>query len=278
MGYTLEQIIRMTEGRNTFDTIEFMQAMEDHLSSLRYARMIQQALIPDTSFLQGILKDHFVIYLPKDIVSGDFYYAYQNAGYTIIATGDCTGHGVPGALLSILGISFLNEILQVKTVPRANRILNRMREKVMVALDQKGKDYEKKDSIDIALCVYEPFRGVLQYAGANRPLMLVRDGVLKEYRPDKMPIGVAPLEEVSFTNHRIEVKEGDLVYLFSDGYPDQFGWETNKKFKINRFRELLVSVSGLSMTKQKDHIENTFLEWMGKSMQVDDVTVLGFEI
>lgn len=268
----------MTAGKEAFDTIEFMQAMEDHLSSLRYARMIQQALIPDTSFLQGILKDHFVIYLPKDIVSGDFYYAYQNAGYTIIATGDCTGHGVPGALLSILGISFLNEILQVKTVPRANRILNRMREKVMVALDQKGKDYEKKDSIDIALCVYEPFRGVLQYSGANRPLMLVRDGELKEYRPDKMPIGVAPLEEVSFTNHRIEVQEGDLVYLFSDGYPDQFGWETNKKFKINRFRELLVSVSGWSMAKQKDHIENTFLEWKGKSMQVDDVTVLGFEI
>ena len=122
---------------------------------------------------------------------------------------------------------------RLRAVPRANRILNRMREKVMDALDQKGEDYEKKDSIDIALCVYEPFRGVLQYSGANRPLMLVRDGELKEYRPDKMPIGVAPLEEVSFTNHRIEVQEGDLIYLFSDGYPDQFGWETNKKFKIN---------------------------------------------
>ena len=268
----------MAETRGSFDTIEFMQAMEDHLSSLRYARMIQQALIPDTSVLQGILKDHFVIYLPKDIVSGDFYYAYQNAGYTIIATGDCTGHGVPGALLSILGISFLNEILQVRVVPRANRILNRMREKVMDALDQKGEDYEKKDSIDIALCVYEPFRGVLQFAGANRPLILVRDGVLKEYKPDKMPIGVAPVEEVSFTNHRIEVQEGDRVYMFTDGYPDQFGWETNKKFKITRFRDLLRSVSGWNLERQRENIENTFHEWKGKSVQVDDVTVFGFEI
>lgn len=268
----------MTEGRGNFDTIEFVQAMEDHLSSLRYARMIQQALIPDTSVLSGILKDHFVIYFPKDIVSGDFYYAYQNAGYTIIATGDCTGHGVPGALLTILGISFLNEILQVRVVPRANRILNRMREKVMEALDQKGADFEKKDSIDIALCVYEPFRGVLQYSGANRPLIMVRDGELFEYKPDKMPIGVAPLEEVSFTNHRIEVKEGDKIYLFSDGYPDQFGWETNKKFKITQFRELLRSVHDMSMERQKEHIEKTFLEWKGKSMQVDDVTVFGFEI
>lgn len=268
----------MTEGRGNFDTIEFVQAMEDHLSSLRYARMIQQALLPDTNVLSGILKDHFVIYLPKDIVSGDFYYAYQNAGYTIIATGDCTGHGVPGALLTILGISFLNEILQVRVVPRANRILNRMREKVMDALDQRGVDFEKKDSIDIALCVYEPFRGVLQYAGANRPLVMVRNGELREYKPDKMPIGVAPLEEVSFTNHRIEVEEGDKIYLFSDGYPDQFGWEMNKKFKITRFRDLLKSVSHMKMDKQKENIEKTFNEWKGKSMQVDDVTVFGFEI
>ncbi len=268
----------MNEERGSLDSIEFAQAMDDHLSSLRYARMIQQALMPDSLLLSGILKDYFVVYLPKDIVSGDFYFAYQNGGYIIIAAGDCTGHGVPGALLSILGISFLNEILQIRVVPRANRILNQMREKVMNALNQRGDELEKKDSIDIALCVYEPFRGVLQYAGANRSLILIRDGSLKEYKPDKMPIGIAPLEEASFTNHRIEVEEGDNIYLFSDGYPDQFGWETNKKFKINKFRELLLSVSGLTMQKQKEHIEKTFLEWRGKATQIDDVIVLGFEI
>ena len=107
---------------------------------------------------------------------------------------------------------------------------------------------------------------------------MVRDGVLSEYTPDKMPIGVAPVEEVSFTNHRIEVEEGDRLYLFTDGYPDQFGWETNKKFKITRFRDLLRSVSGMSMERQREHIEKIFHEWKGRSVQVDDVTVFGFEI
>lgn len=268
----------MAGARGKTDAVMFLQAMDDHLSSLRYAGMIQQALMPAPDLLSGILKDHFVFYLPKDIVSGDFYYAYQNAGYTIIAAGDCTGHGVPGALLSILGISFLNEILQVRVVPRANRILNRMREKVMDALDQKGAETEKKDSIDIAICVYEPARGVMQYSGANRPMIMIRNRQLAEFKPDKMPIGVAPLEEVSFTNHRIEVKEGDSFYLFSDGYPDQFGERTNKKFKYKQFRELLLSVQGRSMAEQKEMIENTYYEWKGKTVQIDDILILGFEI
>jgi serine phosphatase RsbU (regulator of sigma subunit) len=268
----------MTGERGNMDAVMFMQAMDDHLSSLRYAGMIQRALMPDPDLIPGILKDSFVFYLPKDIVSGDFFYVHQNSGYIIIAAGDCTGHGVPGALLTILGISFLNEILQLRVVPRANRILNRMREKVMEALDQKGAEAEKKDSIDIALCVYEPFRGVLQFAGANRPMILIRDGILKEFKPDKMPIGVAPLEEKSFTNHRIEVEKGDSIYLFSDGYPDQFGEVTNKKFKYRQFRELLLSIQGKPMAEQKDVIESTFHEWKGKTIQIDDILILGFEI
>lgn len=268
----------MNRGISDFDSVLFAQAMDEYLSSLRYASMIQRSLMPDTSFLSGIVKDHFIFYLPKDYVSGDFYYAYQNAGYTIIAAGDCTGHGVPGALLSILGISFLNEILQARTVPRANRILNRMREKVMDALDQRGKEYEQKDSIDIALCVYEPGRSLVQFSGANRPLIMVSDDKLKEIKPDKMPIGVAPLEEVSFTNHSIDVKPGDRFYMFSDGYPDQFSEETNKKFKIKNFRQLISYVSGWSMDRQKEHIENIFNDWKGSAIQVDDVLVMGFEI
>jgi serine phosphatase RsbU (regulator of sigma subunit) len=268
----------MSAIKGSKEAVLFLQAMDDHLSSLRYAGMIQQALMPAPDLLSSILKDHFVFYLPKDIVSGDFYYAYQSSGYTIIAAGDCTGHGVPGALLSILGISFLNEILQLKVVPRANRILNRMREKVMDALDQKGAETEKKDSIDIALCVYEESRGVLQYSGANRPMIMIRDRKLTEFKPDKMPIGVAPLEEVSFSNHRIEVRPGDSFYLFSDGYPDQFGEESNKKFKYKQFRELLLSIQGHTMTEQKEIIENTYYEWKGKTVQIDDILILGFEI
>lgn len=268
----------MNTGIRDFDSVLFAQAMDEHLSSLRYASMIQRSLMPDTSFLSGILKDHFIFYQPKDYVSGDFYYAYQNGGYTIIAAGDCTGHGVPGALLSILGISFLNEILQARPVPRANRILNRMREKVMDALDQRGKEYEQKDSIDIALCVYEPNSSIIQFSGANRPLIKVSDGKLDEIKPNKMPIGVAPLEEVSFTNHCIKVKEGDRFYIFSDGYPDQFSEDTNKKFKIKNFRQLILHVAEWSMDRQKEHIEKIFHEWKGSAIQVDDVLVMGFEI
>ncbi len=268
----------MIEERGSFDTVMFLQAMDEHISSLRYAGMIQRALMPGDDIIKNILKDHFVFYLPKDIVSGDFYYVHQGTGYIIIAAGDCTGHGVPGALLSILGISFLNEILQTRDVPRANRILNRMREKIMDALDQKGAESEKKDSIDIGLCVYEPYRGVLQFAGANRPLIMIRDGELSEIKPDKMPIGVAPLEEVSFSNHRIETRENDRFYLFSDGYPDQFGESTNKKFKYKKFRELLLSISGMPMESQREELESAFYDWKGKTMQIDDILILGFEI
>jgi len=247
-------------------------------ASINYASRIQEAILPGDDVLSEYLDDYFVMFRPKDIVSGDFYFVREQYGKILVVAADCTGHGVPGALLSILGISFLNEILQSRSVPRANRILNRMREKVMDALDQRGKEYEQKDSIDIALCVYEPNRSVIQFAGANRPLIMVSDDKLKEIKPDKMPIGVAPLEEVSFTNHRIDVKPGDRFYMFSDGYPDQFSEETNKKFKIKNFRQLISYVSGWTMDRQKEHIENIFNDWKGSAIQVDDVLVMGFEI
>lgn len=268
----------MSRDRGDNLNASYSYGMSDHLSGLRYAVMIQQALMPTPEQLSSLLADNFVFFRPRDIVSGDFYYAVSAGEYIIIAAGDCTGHGVPGALLSILGISFLNEILQMRVVPRANRVLNRMREKMMEALNQKGVIAEKKDSIDIALCVIEPMYGVIQYAGANRPLIMVRDGRINEFKPDKMPIGIAPMEETSFTNHRIEIKPGDNFYLFSDGYIDQFGGEMNKKFKSRKFRELLLSLQGKTMKNQLDIVEKSFDDWKGSGPQVDDVLIFGFEI
>lgn len=268
----------MAGDRGSTRNASYNDGMNDHLSGLRYAQMIQQALMPPPEQLSSLLKNHFVFFRPRDIVSGDFYYAATAGEYIIIATGDCTGHGVPGALLSILGISFLNEIIQIKAVPRANRILNRMREKMMVALNQKGVVAEKKDSIDIAICVIEPMHGIIQYAGANRPLIMIRNGRIKEFKPDKMPIGIAPLEERSFTNHRIELEADDSFYLFSDGYIDQFGGERNKKFKSGKFRELLLSLQDKPMNMQLGIIEKTFYDWKGSSPQVDDILIFGFEI
>jgi serine phosphatase RsbU (regulator of sigma subunit) len=254
------------------------QEMNDHLASLRYAGMIQHALMPDPDLLRGSLKDFFVLFLPRDIVSGDFYYAFCDKKKMCIAAGDCTGHGVPGALMSILGIGFLNEILQSGVNLKANRILNLMREKVMKALNQTGEGVETKDSIDIGLCIIDCVTGNLQFSGANRPVIMVRNGELTEYKPDKMTIGIAPLKEIPFKNINIDTLPGDSFYLFSDGFADQFGELTDKKFKYKNFKRLLESVANLPMAQQKEHFEKAFIEWKGNAQQIDDVLVFGFQL
>jgi serine phosphatase RsbU (regulator of sigma subunit) len=254
------------------------QGMNDHKASLRYAGMVQHALMPNPEILKGYLKDFFILLLPRDIVSGDFYYAYCNKQKMCIAAGDCTGHGVPGALMSILGISLLNEVMQSGINLRANRILNLMREKVMKALNQTGKSRETKESIDIGLCMVDCLSGKMQYSGANRPLILIRNGELIEYKPDKMTIGIAPLKETPFTNINIDTIPGDSFYLFSDGFSDQFGEITDKKFKYKNFKRIIESVAGLPMIQQKENIETAFNEWKGSAQQIDDVLVFGFQL
>ena len=254
------------------------QGMDDHMASLRYAGIIQKALMPEPEMLKGLFKDYFVLFLPRDIVSGDFYYVLRSRQHLCIAAGDCTGHGVPGALLSILGISFLNDILQSKGDLKANRILNLMREKVMKALHQTGEKAGTKDSIDVGLCIYDSVTAKLQYSGANRPLIIVRKGELIEYKPDKMTIGLAPLREHPFTNQIIETLPGDTFYLFSDGYADQFGELTDKKFKHKQLKRVITSVAGLPLKRQKEILESTFKDWKGREQQVDDVLVFGFQL
>jgi len=271
----------MKEGtQNSQDLVSLVQnqVLDDHFSSLRYAGIIQKALMPDHDTLKGILKDFFVLFLPRDIVSGDFYYVLRNRQHVCVAAGDCTGHGVPGALLSILGISFLNDVLQSKSGFKANRVLNLMREKVMKALHQTGERSITMDSIDVALCILNTENGMMQFAGANRPLFMVRDGELFEYKPDKMTIGLAPLREQTFTNQVIETRTGDCFYLFSDGYSDQFGEMTDKKFKQKNLKKVISSVAAFPMSRQREVLESTFLDWKGKAQQVDDVLVFGFTI
>lgn len=270
----------MNDDQNNPDLLSMLhnEVLDDHFASLRYAGIIQNSLMPDNDVLKGCLKDFFVLFLPRDIVSGDFYYVLRNRDYICIAAGDCTGHGVPGALLSILGISFLNEILQSRCDLRPNRILNQMREKVMKALHQTGERAITKDSIDIGLCIVDTVRGTLQFSGANRPLIMVRNGELDEFRPDKMTIGLAPLVEHPFTSQTIDLLPGDTFYLFSDGYSDQFGEQTDKKFKQKNLKRVINSVSGLPMAQQKEVLENTFMEWKGNTQQVDDVMVFGFKL
>lgn len=265
---------------NNADLVSLVQnqVLDDHFASLRYAGIIQKALMPDYETLKGLLKDFFVLFLPRDIVSGDFYYVMRCRNCLVLAAGDCTGHGVPGALLSILGISFLNDILQGRQEIKANRILNMMREKVMKALHQTGSRSVTMDSIDIGLCIVDTNEGKMQFSGANRPLFMVRHGELVEFKPDKMTIGVAPIQEHSFTNQNIDICRGDSFYLFSDGYPDQFGELTDKKFKQKSLKQVISSVSGLPMAQQKEALERNFMEWKGRTQQVDDVLIFGFQI
>ena len=247
------------------------------MASLKYASFIQRAVLPNEKYLENTLSDHFILHKPRDIVSGDFYYCSRKEELIILAAGDCTGHGVPGALMSIMGVSFLNEILSARGPCKPGRILNLLRERVMNALHQRGEELENKDAMDMALCVFDPTTSELQYAGANNPLYHIRNRVLTEIKADKMPVGINAIEEESFTNHSLQLKPGDIVYIFSDGYPDQFGGPRNKKFKYGPLKELLITISDKPMEKQREELDQVIESWKGDEPQVDDILVFGIK-
>ena len=256
---------------------ELLEQRKELLASLKYASLIQKAIFPDFAYLDKILHEYFVLHLPRDIVSGDFYYATKKDEYLIVAAGDCTGHGVPGALMSIMGTSFLNEILSGKGPWKASRILNLLRERVMKALHQKGEEEENKDAIDMSLVVFNEETGELQYSGANNPLYHFRSGKLTEVKADKMPVGVDAIEEQSFTNNLLQLISEDMVYIFSDGFADQFGGEKNKKFKYGPFKKLLQEISQKDLHSQKEQLMKVLTEWKGKNEQVDDILIFGIK-
>jgi len=251
---------------------------QDHESSesLRYASYIQQAIFPSSSLIDRLIPDNFVFYQPREVVSGDFYYVSRKNDLLIVGVGDCTGHGVPGALMSILGITFLNEIIAHGSFSSTGSILNQMREHVMEALCQTGNDTERKDGIDLALCIIDPKNNMLSFAGAFNPVYIVRDQNLVEIAGDMMPVGVGAEEELCFTSHLYELNNNDVIYLFTDGFVDQFGGPSNRKYKYKPFRELLTQISHLPMQDQKSKIEQTFNHWKGNLQQLDDVLVFGF--
>jgi serine phosphatase RsbU (regulator of sigma subunit) len=244
--------------------------------SLRYASSIQQAIFPSTTQITRLLPESFIFYQPRDIISGDFYYVNKRNEKLIVGVGDCTGHGVPGALMSIMGVTFLNEIIAHGSFSNAGSILNLMREHVMDALCQTGDENERKDGIDLALCVIDPKTNILSFSGAFNPVYIVRDSKLVEITGDMMPVGVDAVEELCFTSHLYQLNHNDTIYLFTDGFADQFGGPDNRKFKYKPFRNLLCEISGLSMDDQKLTIEKTFNNWKGNLKQLDDVLIFGF--
>ncbi len=253
---------------------------EKIMDSITYARRIQNAVLPRKKILADSLKDYFIFFRPRDIVSGDFYWSTKIENKLLIAAADSTGHGVPGAFMSMLGISFLNEIVSKMPYDKieAHTILNQLRENVKKSLHQTGKEGEAKDGMDIAFCVVDLEINKLQYAGAHNPLLIVRNNEIVQYRADDMPIGIFYNEKESFTNHVIDIEPNDRFYIFSDGYPDQFGGERGRKFMIKRFKQMLIEIHQLPMNEQEKILDTRFKEWKNGTRQIDDVLVMGFEV
>ncbi|MFH0843205.1 MAG: AAA family ATPase [Bacteroidota bacterium] len=247
-------------------------------SSIRYASRLQKALLPPDEELIRLLPSSFILSKPKDIVSGDFYWFTRKDDKIIIAVADCTGHGIPGAFMSILGISFLNEIINKAITIRANELLNQLSGQVIKSLHQTGKNVETRDGMEMGLCVFDFGKQKLQYSGASRSLYLIRDNELKEHRGDSMPIGFYEKEDQSFTNTEILFQKNDIIYLFTDGYIDQFGGIERKTFRSANFKKLLIHIHNLPLIQQKEELEKKYEEWRGDIDQVDDILIIGIKI
>ncbi len=248
-------------------------------ASINYGSRIQHAILPHREILKDCFSDAFILNKPRNIVSGDFYWWNKIGNRIIVTVGDCTGHGVPGAFLSILGISFLNEIAYEIKELHANTILNLLREKVITTLNQQDYGHRMSDGMDLSLIIYDMTTSELEYAGANNPLYIIRDNKLEEIKADRMPIGWYIDTETPFENQHIKLQEGDYLYLFSDGYMDQFGGEHGKKLLARNFKKLLQKASEReSMEEQKEFLDNRFTKWIGDNNQIDDIMVLGLKI
>lgn len=259
---------------------EIAHHQKEIMDSIYYAKRIQNALLPISSNIAKVLPEHFILFKPRDIVSGDFYYFKQVNHFAVIVAADCTGHGVPGAFMSMLGSAYLNEII-VKNQDElvAGKILDLLRSYIIESLHQTGRFDEAKDGMDIALCVLDTDTKKLQYAGAFNPMFLVRDGVIEEYRADRMPIGIHDFVDIGFTTYDVDMQVNDIVYIFSDGYASQFGGKTGKKFMNSRFKKLLEEISGSPMSEQREILDEKIENWMGGVYdQVDDILIIGFKI
>lgn len=258
------------------DTISKQQ--NELIDDYKYASYIQNAVMPENETMLNYFNSNFIFNQPKNIVSGDFYWISKKNQAKIICVGDCTGHGISGALMTMAGIAFLNEIINDKNIIEPDSILNELRKRVIKLLNQKGNIGEASNGMDLSICIVNENSNKLEYAGANNPIYIVRDKKnIEILKADRMPIGIHINYEKPFTKKEVYLEKGDLIYLFSDGYADQFGGENGHKFRYDQFQKLIISMAPTSMSQQKETIVNTFNEWKGAFEQVDDVLVIGIE-
>jgi ligand-binding sensor domain-containing protein/serine phosphatase RsbU (regulator of sigma subunit) len=254
------------------------EKQQEIISSINYAQRIQNAVLTGSDVWSKISKDYFIVFKPRDIVSGDFYWAHLLPnGRAVFTVADCTGHGVPGGFMSMLGNSFLNEIVVENKIFKADEILNRLRDKVINALEQKGHQ-QQKDGMDMALCVWNKMDNTLEFAGANNGIYLLRNNELLEYKGNKMPIGLYLDETPPFKSQTIKLEKNDLIYMSSDGFPDQFGGPKGKKFKYKQLEEILVEINDLQMKEQSKILSDRIEAWKSGFEQTDDICLLGIKI
>jgi serine phosphatase RsbU (regulator of sigma subunit) len=271
---TLEQKVIERTAQLHEQKVIIEEKNKEIVDSINYAQRIQQALLPNDSEFKMHFTDSFVLFKPKDIVSGDYYWIANTAHYIFYATADCTGHGVPGGFMSMLGTSFLNELVNEKQIYEPAEILNQLREKVMQALKQTGSVGENKDGMDLVLCRVNRNKTKLVYAAANNGFYLVRNGNISEYKPDKMPIGHYA-EMKPFSQHVVTLEPGDRIYTFTDGYADQFGGPKGKKFKYSSLNKLILDYSTRSMGEQCQLLSTAYEQWKNGFEQTDDVCIIG---
>ena len=279
----LESVLFVSHDMTEFKKIEadIKDKNKKISDSINYAQRIQSSLLPDTGFIQKYFTRSFIFYRPKDVVSGDFPWFLQKGDNIYVAAVDCTGHGVPGALLSFIGYFLLNNIVSADPDLSAAEITEQLHQEVRKTLKQDQEGSKGRDGMDLALCKIDPEKQVLEFCGAHRPLFLVREGELLEYQGSRKGIGGAPLprkKEKSFENNTIEYQKGDKIFIFSDGLPDQLGGLERKKFQPRRVREALTQDPNYTMAHFARYFPRAFYEWMGNEKQVDDVLLIGIEL
>jgi serine phosphatase RsbU (regulator of sigma subunit) len=248
------------------------------MADIRYASRIQHAILPSIEFINKNMHEYFILHQPKSHVSGDFYWVSCLENKRIIAVGDCTGHGLSGALMHMVGSVYLNGIISNGNFETASDILEQLRDHIMKSLNQTGETGETQDGLDISLCIIDCEDKKMQFAGANNPVYVIKNKELTEIKGDRMPVGIHINFDKPFTNHIIDLESNDQIYLFSDGYADQFGGPRGKKFRYKQFKELLVNISHEPMNIQKEILNNVHDKWRGSLEQIDDILVFGIKI
>ncbi|MCX6294511.1 MAG: SpoIIE family protein phosphatase, partial [Bacteroidetes bacterium] len=259
---------------------EIIEESNKHITdSIKYAKRIQEAFLPSENSVTEHLKNAFVLYKPKDIVSGDFYWIERKENKILFAVVDCTGHGVPGAFMSIIGFNGLNQIVNEYNYTRPADILTHLNKSITNTLRQHVEDSKIRDGMDVAICSIDLENNKLEFAGAFSPLFILRNNEVLKFKGDKHPIGnFVGVEEYEFTNNEIDLLPEDKIYIFSDGFVDQFGGPNGKKLKYNYFRKLLLDNHKKPMPKQKEAINSFFEEWRNGFEQIDDVCIIGVAI